>query len=282
VADSAAQIARLSEAAVAAGTELGVLIDIDLGQHRTGVAPADVVPLVRAALASPGLGWRGLQCYLGHLQQAPDRAEAHRVAMQALAGLVAALRQQGLAPELVTGGGTGTAGLDLAAGVLNELQAGSYAFMDAQYAASGVPYAPALLLATTVVSAAHKSHVTVDAGLKALAADGLPPNVHAGAPAGSRFAFQGDEHGAIIHPSALPALKAAGPSGFLAAVAALDADPGIPYPADAPREGDVVWLQPGHVDPTVNLHDAFWLMDEDGRLERVAIDARRVTPGLAG
>jgi len=278
VIDSASQVERLSAAAVAAGTTFDILVDVDLGQHRSGVAPAEVPLLVRAVEGAPGLGWRGLQCYLGHLQHAADRAAAHAEAMGALARLVDGLRAAGLAPLVVTGGGTGTAALDLAAGVLTELQAGSYAFMDAQYAQAGATFAPALLLATTVVSAVHKAHVTVDAGLKALAADGPPPRVVAGAAPGSRFVFQGDEHGAIVHPAALPALSAAGPARWLETVAKLDSDPGFPFPPDAPREGDIVWLQPGHVDPTVNLHDALWLADAAGGLEQVPIDARRHAP----
>lgn len=281
VADSAAQVRRLSDAAVEAGTTIGILADIDLGQHRAGVGPPAAAALVRQMVEAPGLGWRGLQCYLGHLQHAADRAQAHTRAMDSLRALVADLRSAGLAPAVVTGGGTGTAKLDLASGIFTELQAGSYAFMDAQYAAAGATFAPALLLATTVVSATHKSHVTVDAGLKALAADGPPPRVVAGAPAGAVFAFQGDEHGAIVHPSAWPRLKAAGPGGFLAEIDAIDSDPGFPAPADAPGEGAIVWLQPGHVDPTVNLHDALWLAAGDGTLERIAIDARRTSPGGA-
>lgn len=279
VADSEAQVARLSAAAVATGVTLGVLADVDLGQHRTGLPPAAIPALVAAIVAAPGLEWRGLQCYLGHLQHAPEREAAHGLAMTALSGLVAGLRAQGLAPGLITGGGTGTAPLDLASGVFTELQAGSYAFMDVQYADAGAGFLPALFLAASVVSRVHKSHVTVDAGLKALAHDGPPPRVVAGASEGARFIFQGDEHGAIIHPSALPRLKGAkAPADFLAAVEAIDGDPGFPFPQDASAEGALVWLQPGHVDPTVNLHDTLFLADEAGLLERVSIDARRASP----
>jgi D-serine deaminase-like pyridoxal phosphate-dependent protein len=150
--------------------------------------------------------------------------------------------------------------------------------MDVQYDKAGAGFLPALFLATSVVSRIHKSHVTVDAGLKALAHDGPPPRVMAGVDPRSRFLFQGDEHGAILHPSFLPRLEAArSPADFLDAVDAADADPGLPFPEDAPAEGELVWLQPGHVDPTVNLHDALFLAEEDGSLERLPIDARRVT-----
>jgi D-serine deaminase-like pyridoxal phosphate-dependent protein len=82
----------------------------------------------------------------------------------------------------------------------------------------------------------------------------------------------GDEHGALIHPAAVAAFAEHG----LHAVDRLEADAAIPRP-EWPADGALIWLQPGHVDPTVNLHDALWLADEDGTLERWPIDARRVT-----
>jgi D-serine deaminase-like pyridoxal phosphate-dependent protein len=84
----------------------------------------------------------------------------------------------------------------------------------------------------------------------------------------------GDEHGMILHPSAIPLLKG---GDFIGAVDALDADPAAPWPADAPKTGDTVWLQPGHVDPTINLYDALHVVAEDGSWERWAVDARRVS-----
>jgi D-serine deaminase-like pyridoxal phosphate-dependent protein len=189
-----------------------------------------------------------------------------------LRALVGQLCAEGLAPAVVTGGGTGTAALDLAGGAFTELQAGSYALMDVAYTEAGMVHMPALFLASMVVSRRHKSHLTIDAGLKALSADGPPARLVTGAPEGSLFRFQGDEHGGLMHPAVLARLK----EGGLAAVDAIDADPDTPWP-DWPEEGALVWLQPGHVDPTVNLHDALWVADEDGRLERWAVDARRIS-----
>jgi D-serine deaminase-like pyridoxal phosphate-dependent protein len=91
----------------------------------------------------------------------------------------------------------------------------------------------------------------------------------------------GDEHSAIFHPSLLPLLRA-GPGGdalsTAAALAAIDSDPAIPWPDDAPFVGDIVWLQPGHCDPTVNLYDALYVVAADGTAERWPIDARRQSP----
>ena len=257
VADDPGQIARLSTAAVAADVTLPVVIDLDLGLHRAGAPPEEAVALARAVRDADGLTYAGIQSYLGHLQHLPDAAQrraADEAAIARLKAVVDDLKAAGLAPEIVTGGGTGTFATDLASGVFNELQAGSYAFMDVEYEDCGAPdggawpFRPALFVAASVVSARHKSHVTIDAGLKAFSVDGPPARVLHGAAPGSRWRSMGDEHGAIFHPAAAEALN---------------------------RVGDIVWLQPGHCDPTVNLYDALYVVDEDGSAEVWPIDARR-------
>jgi D-serine deaminase-like pyridoxal phosphate-dependent protein len=253
VVDSPAQLALASAAALAAGVTLGIAIDVDPGMGRAGVAPALAPALAAQVGALPGLSYYGIQAYCGHHQHLPGgdrRRAAHEGWSVVLGELVATLRANGLAPPQITGGGTGTYALDLAAGLYTEVQAGSYALMDVEYDECGGPagewpFAPALFLAASVVSAQHGTHVTCDAGHKALHPNGPAPRVlH---PAGSQYRPAGDEHGAILPPGEV-------------------------------GEGALVWLQPGHVDPTVALHDAFLVADEDGRLERWAIDARRVTP----
>ncbi|KQV54817.1 MULTISPECIES: alanine racemase [unclassified Caulobacter] len=287
VADDEGQIDRLSDAAVAAGVVLDLVVDLDLGTHRTGVYPHEALKLARAADASPSLRFAGIQAYLGHLQHLNDgalRRSADEAAFATLKALVAELTAAGLAPPVVTGGGTGTHAFDLASGVFTELQAGSYAVMDVEYDACGAPgggdwpFEPALFVAATVVSARHKSHVVVDAGFKAMSMDGPPARVVGGAAPGSLWRPMGDEHGMIAHPATLDVLKAAGrdPLGFDKAVAAADADFARETPADAPRVGDLVWLQPGHCDPTINLYDALHVWDGE-RLERWAVDGRRVS-----
>ncbi|PZU46078.1 MAG: threonine aldolase [Sphingomonas sp.] len=250
---------------------IGLLVDVDGGQHRSGVCFGEVAALVRGILGS-GRCWVGLQYYLGHLQADAGRAPAHAAAMERLRSLVEGLKTEGLAPACVTGGGTGTSELDLACGLFTELQAGSYPLMDVVYDKAGVVFETALVLAASVVSVQRKGHITIDAGFKALSTDGTLPRLLAGGPDGALFFFQGDEHGGLIHPSAVSSMKAEG----LAAVDKLDADRSFARPK-WPAEGDLVWLQPGHVDPTVNLHDALWIADEDGSLERWAVDARRTT-----
>ncbi|WP_380862179.1 alanine racemase [Sphingoaurantiacus capsulatus] len=288
VSDDDAQVDRLAEAARAADVVLNVVVDVDLGLHRAGCPPTEAVALARRIATSNALRFDGVQAYLGHLQHLADldaRRSANEAATAILAALVDSLNAEGLSPARVTGGGTGTFAYDLAAGVFTELQAGSYAFMDAEYDGCGAPdgepwpFEPALFIAASIVSAQHKTHVTNDAGLKAVAVDGPPAKVVAGAPEGSRWFSMGDEHGGIAHPATFQQFAAAARDALTRdrTITVIDSDPAVPWPADAPKSGDLVWLQPGHCDPTVNLYDAIFVADEDGTLERWPIDARRVS-----
>ena len=287
VVDDHSLVNALAVAAQAAESVLDLLVDIDLGQHRTGVTPAEVAPLAQAILDTAATRFTGIQGYLGHLQHIEDarlRITANRSALAVLSTVVDELKAAGIAPRIVTGGGTGTHTSDLASGVFTEIQAGSYALMDTEYGGceapddSQWPFAPALFLASSVVSARHRSHVTIDAGVKALSTDGAVARVVAGAAEGSVWYGMGDEHGAIVHPLAMDIFKA-GAHGPLALQTAIDSANSKFNPlAGAPTLGDTVWLQPGHCDPTINLHDAFLVLEPDGSWSRWPIDARRNCP----
>lgn len=190
------------------GEPLSVLIDIDPGIHRTGVAsPEKAVELFEAIRALPALRYRGVQFYCGRQQHIIGFAE-RKAAIEALAAylrtVIDALSAAGGAPEIVTGGGTGTHRIDARLGVFTELQTGSYIFMDVQYrecdltGGGTVPYETALMIDTSVISANHEGLVTVDAGYKAMATDADGPVVIDGAPAGTGYLFMGDEHGALL------------------------------------------------------------------------------------
>ena len=236
--------------------ELDVIIDIDPGSHRTGVASAEhAVALARAIHTAPGLRYRGVQFYCGpqqHIESFADRRAAIEERTHYLQTVIAALTDAGFAPEIVTGSGTGTHRIDLELGVFTELQAGSYIFMDAQYLdcdlAEGqpVPFETALGVDSRVVSANHADQVTIDAGYKSLSTDGGAALVRRGAPADTRFMFRGDEHGALIAPGIGDALKA----------------------------GDCVTLTVPHCDPTVNLYDNYHIVRGETLVDLWPVSAR--------
>ncbi len=229
--DSALGITRLAAALKAAGSMLDVFVEIDVGQGRCGVAPTAAGALAHQVVAH-GLRFAGLQAYHGraqHLRGAAEREAAVRHVVSLVRTAQAMITGAGIACPLVTGAGTGTFAFEAAGGVCGELQAGSYLFMDRDYADNDpAPNTPrfehALFVKSQVVSRGH-SHAVVDAGHKSHAIDSGLPKVWGRDLA---FANGGDEHG-ILHArgDALPAL------------------------------GDTVWLVPGHCDPTVNLHDHY-------------------------
>ncbi len=253
--DNPANIAALQAAAAEAGTALDLVLDIDPGMHRTGVSDDDqVVRLARQIADSRHLRFAGVQFYSGRLQHVEDFAE-RRNAVEAetarLKRLVEELRRAGLPPGIVTGGGTGTHAIDAALGVFSELQCGSYIFMDAQYEAVDLrgdnsrPFGQSLFVDTTIISANTPGMATADAGLKAFATDGPMPTIARGAPEGSSYRFFGDEYGAV----------------------------GLP-PGQALKIGDWLSCQPPHCDPTVNLYDAYHVVQGDTLIDIWPIAAR--------
>ncbi|MBW8744840.1 MAG: alanine racemase [Sphingomonas sp.] len=241
VVDHPSAVAALAKT-LPAGARLRVLIDVDPGAGRTGVAtPNDAVALARAVAAEARLIYGGIQYYCGS-EQHIVALTARRAAIAArnikLAETIAALTAAGLAPPVVTGGGTGTHGIDVEAGLLTELQCGSYVFMDQDYGAcelgGAAPFEQALTVHATVVSTNHSGFVTLDAGTKAMATDAGEPRVLAGAPRDSVYRFKGDEFGRLDLP------QGAGPLAV----------------------GTRVVLIPSHCDPTVNLHGVYHLLRE--------------------
>ncbi len=190
------------------GRVLTVLVDVDIGQKRTGVTtPESALELARHIEASPGLRFGGLQGYAGNLQaivsfdeRAAKCAEAH----QKLRAVRAHLESNGVPCETVTGAGTGTIAIDAASGVFTELQPGSYLYMDAQYAGVQIgaddagPFRTGLRFFTRIISAPHPGVATTDGGHKSMPADGpAAPRVVAGAPEGTTYKYAGDEFGRL-------------------------------------------------------------------------------------
>lgn len=258
--DSALGIARLAEALQQAGVvksaAIDVFVEIDVGHGRCGVLPTQALALVQQAMAQPTLRFAGLQAYHGsaqHRRGVAERDAALAASEAAVRETQAALNAAGIAVPLVTGAGTGSFVREAGSGLWGELQAGSYLFMDADYAANeadpGAPVFEHALFIKSQVMSVSPAHAVCDAGHKSHAIDSGLPRVWL--PDGLTYANGGDEHGV---------LSVIEPTGEL---------PGL---------GETVWLVPGHCDPTVNLHDfAIGVRGglDAGQVERlITIDAR--------
>lgn len=254
VTDNPANVDAFVAAASPGSKPLDLLVDVDPGIRRTGVADAEAaVALARQISKTPSLRFAGVQYYCGvqqHIESYADRRAAIAERTAYLETVLSALRGAGCAPAVVTGGGTGTHRIDAELGVLTELQAGSYVFMDKQYndcdldGRGAAAFETALFVDAHVISANSSSMATIDAGFKALSTDGGAPVVVAGAPAGATFVFMGDEHGALI----------AADHRF--------------------RIGDHVSLAVPHCDPTVNLYDAYHVVRDDVLINIWPVSAR--------
>jgi len=241
--DSAQHVADLDAAAARAGVRLDTLVEVNVGGNRCGAEPgAPALALARAVTDSRHLRFAGLQAYHGSAQHVRTVAD-RRAAIDRSVAMIRATREMitadGIACETVTGAGTGSFPLELASGAWDELQPGSYIFMDADYGrneydASWPAFEQSLFVWTTVMSRVAGARAVVDAGLKASAFDSGMPLVWQRE--GLEYVNVSDEHGVLR--------VAAG--------------------AETPALGEKLLLVPGHCDPTVNLHD--WMVCVRGGL----------------
>ncbi len=234
--DDVANVADLSEAAQRNGTVLDCFIEIDCGAGRCGVTttPA-VLEIARAIAAAPGLRFTGIQAYQGAMQHIDSFAERKAKLDAAIAQVrdaVEALKAEGLDPEIVSGGGTGSYYFESNSNLYNELQCGSYAFMDADYGRihdkdgqriDKGEWQNALFILTSVMSHAKPDKAICDAGLKAQSVDSGLPFIYGRDDV--KYVKCSDEHGVIEDPH-----------GVL-------------------KINEKLKLVPGHCDPTCNVHD---------------------------
>jgi 3-hydroxy-D-aspartate aldolase len=245
--DDVANVADLSAAAVKHGTEIECLVEIDCGAGRCGVQTTkDVVRIATAIDAADGLKFAGLQAYQGamqHLEDFNQRKVKIDIAVAMVVDAVASLNAQGLECDIVGGGGTGSYYFEGQSGVYNELQCGSYAFMDADYGRildnqgkriDQGEWQNALFLLTSVMSHAKADKAICDAGLKAQSVDSGLPVVFGRTDV--EYIKCSDEHGVI-----------ADPDGVL-------------------KIGEKLKLVPGHCDPTCNIHD-WYVGVRNGKVE---------------
>jgi 3-hydroxy-D-aspartate aldolase len=236
--DDIANVADLSAAAQKHGTQIECLVEIDCGAGRCGVTttPA-VVEIAKAIDAAPGLKFAGLQAYQGamqHMDSYEDRKAKIALAVAQVKDAVDTLKAEGIACDIVGGGGTGSYYFESTSGVYNELQCGSYAFMDADYGRildkdgkriDQGEWENALFILTSVMSHAKADKAIVDAGLKAQSVDSGLPVIFGRDDV--KYVKCSDEHGVV-----------ADPDGVL-------------------KVNDKLKLVPGHCDPTCNVHDWF-------------------------
>lgn len=176
--DDPAGAEALSHAVIRAGSQVGVLVDIDIGLRRGGVrSDEDARRVAEAVSRLPGLKLRGAMGYEGWVVMEPDRTRRAQQAEAAIGRLVARvekLEQAGFTMEILSAGGTNTYDMTGAIPRVTELQAGSYALMDAAYAPLTPTFKPALTIIATVISR-HETTAVLDCGTKVVAVDLAPP-----------------------------------------------------------------------------------------------------------
>ncbi len=236
LADDAGNVADLDAAARAEGVRLDVLVEIDVGAQRCGIEPgAPALELAHRIAGCRNLRFAGLHAYHGsaqHLREASERRAAIAAAAEKARMTKSLIEKAGIVCETVTGAGTGTFLLESASRVYNEIQPGSYVFMDADYnrnvwEEAWPRFEQSLFVLATVMSAPAPDRAVLDAGLKASSVDSGLPQVHERP--GVEYAKASDEHGVLK----------------------------IVAGAKAPKLGERLLLVPGHCDPTVNLYDWF-------------------------
>ena len=253
--DDAAVVDRLAAAAQEAGKPLRMLVDFEVGGRRTGlVSVEDAVALARHIAETEGAVYGGIQGYNGSFQREHDfaarRAEQERCTLP-LVTLCESLAAADLAPEIVSGGGTGTYAIDAEAGLFTECQAGSYIFMDVNYADTPFepdnphPFETSLFVRTTVISVRDEFAIT-DAGIKELAREEFPPRVAAGAHPDSLYELVGDDMGRVT----------------------------VPEGARLPQVGDALECITPHCYQTLTHYDVYHCVRGDTLVDIWPIDAR--------
>ena len=237
------EVELLSEAATAAGVNVDVLVDVDIGDRRTGILPGQpALELTQFIAKQKRLRVRGVQSYAGHASHVVGFEAREKVSREAMAKSVETrdlLTKAGFDAGILSGGSTGTYNIDSTIQGVTELQVGSYVFMDVDYRriggqTSGQNYSDfqhSLSVLATVVNATHADRVSVDAGTKALDTT-TPYKPEAKGWPGLVYNRGGDEFGILT------------------------LEPG----AKLPRIGDRIEFLVPHCDPTVNLYDRIYAM----------------------
>jgi D-serine deaminase-like pyridoxal phosphate-dependent protein len=245
--DDPQNIQMLSDAAVAEGVTIGCLVEVDNGMHRCGVQPGEpALALARQNAQSKGLALGGIQSYEGHLPNLmplEEREVKTKAAMQLAVDSKKLIESHGIPAPVISGGSTGTFRYSMQVPGVNEIQAGSYVTMDATYRSKGADFESALTLLATVISRPNEGLAVIDAGMKAITQEfGWPTPLVEGA----TIKGLSEEHGSMIVTGAARELKA----------------------------GDKIEIVPSHGCTTINLHDNFYVMEDDRLMDIWKITGR--------
>ena len=283
------------------GTPLKVLVEIDVGQGRCGVPPgAPAVALIQAITQMPGLSFQGLQAYHGtaqHLRLPSERRAAIAQACAQVRDTITRLQALGIACPIVAGAGTGSYLLEAGSGIYNEIQPGSYVFMDADYqrnqakdhqaqeqqaenfkgqhaGPTSAEFEQSLFVWAGVMSRPTPERAVVDAGLKAFSVDSGLPQVYD--MPGVEYIKASDEHGVLrittegSVQNALP--RDQGIVRQQTSRTLIGSHP--PNNGNSLRLGDKLRIIPGHCDPTVNLYDQLFVVEDETVVDVWPIAAR--------
>jgi len=253
--DSVHSAQLLSRSAASAGVTVGVLVDLDVGLHRTGVQSADAaVKLAQAIDRLPGLSLSGIFCYPGHIWDATDQQgpALGKVAEQ-LQQAIDLWKRLGLSTEIVSGGSTPTAYQSHLVPQVTEIRPGTYPYNDMNTVTGGYCSIEdcAARIVVTVVSDAVPDQVVIDAGSKTLAADRCVPDPESG-------------HGYVMEYPAARITKLSEEHGQVDFGAC----------PTRPEVGDRLTVIPNHICPCINLQDTLWLSTRGGQWKPMAVDAR--------
>lgn len=243
--DNAGNVDDLSAAAKRHGVTLECLVEIDVGAGRCGVQwGAPVLELARKIDAAPGLSFSGIQAYQGaaqHVHDFDERRAKIDAAVKMVADTVAMLTESGLDCNIIGGAGTGSYYFEGDSGIYNEMQCGSYIFMDADYQRvldrDGhfiSEFENSLFIYTSIMSKTKKDKAICDAGLKAQSVDSGLPVIFGRDDI--EYIKCSDEHGVIADPN------------------------------DVLRLNEKLKLVPGHCDPTCNVYD-WYVGVRNGKVE---------------
>jgi D-serine deaminase-like pyridoxal phosphate-dependent protein len=254
--DSAAAAEAIGRAANEAGVTVGVLVDLDVGFHRTGVQSArSALELAASVSKQKGLRFDGVMCFPGQIKEPADRqSQALASIAQVIQDAVDEIRKAGFDVQIVSGGSSPSAFQSHAIPALTEIRPGTYVYNDMNMVSGGFCEVAdcAARVACTVVSDAVPEKFVIDAGSKTLTSDRrmIDPESagfgHVVEYPQARIVRLSEEHGEVD-------------------ASACDR---------RPRLGERVHVIPNHICPCINLHDTAWLRLEDGALRPLPIDAR--------